>query len=410
MKKYLIILLIPVIMLCACQENSQEMGTKTYSASEMEKSNQTFLYNDGQKTITEEGVIFPVDSQEGGILTYYDYTQEETYPFCSNVNCDHKDSSCSAWFDSFAQALGIYNRQIYVLSYLNETDKWELVSMDTDGTNRKTIVQFSKEDFGCDTLVGAVSNSWYKDGKAVFAMNCEFWEDEGAEFKAVLKVDLVDGSKEILAEIGNEDQVLSIYDDILLLSKVDPLTPLLDKEEFFEENGKNADYDKYYEEWYNRSYRQIHYLLNLETGEEKDLFDTVGLPPEWDYSCISTDGMFYYSMEKQIGGVNLLTGEVKTVLENENEVTMECCVDGKIFFQTLTDDRNRRLNDCYLNLETEEVTILDKNMPDGGWIYAETSKYFIGNGTVGNEEGYVFIPKGKYYSANYDAAKVMKTF
>lgn len=43
-------------------------------------------------------------------------------------------------------------------------------------------------------------------------------------------------------------------------------------------------------------------------------------------------------------------------------------------------------------------------MPDGSWIYSETSKYFIGNGPINLKFNYIFIPKEDYYSSNYDAA------
>lgn len=404
MRRYLIFLLLPVCLLWGCQKQTNEMGTKTYSISEAEQGNQSVLYYSGQETIAEEGVLFPVELQEGGILTYYDYAQEEMYPFCSNVNCEHNDSSCSAWFDSFAEAPGIYNGQVYVFSYINEKDEWDLVSMEVDGTNRKTVAQFTAEDFGCDSLISGVPNCWYIDGKAVFIMTCGFWEEEGADFRAIVQVNLSDGRKEILAEIGNEDNVIGIYNDVLLILGKEPITPLLEKDEFFKENGKQADYDEYYSEWYNNSYREIYYSLNTSTGEKKEFFEAVGNTPEWDYSHISSDGIFYYSTDKAIGSVNLLTDEVDTAYESEHNVTIECSADGKVFFLTLTDERNKKINDCYLDLKTGEVTALSENMPDGSWIYGETSQYFVGNGPI----NFIFIPKEDYYSGNYGAAKDIK--
>ena len=389
--------------LCACGSGSDSgQETKVISVLEEETQDSAPVYCNSGFTATNYGVIFPIESQSGGILTYYDFSSDETYPFCSNVNCSHEDDSCDAWFDSMVFGPAIYEGKVYLFSYDNDSGDWLFLSMDPDGTNRKNIVRLSGDDFSCDSIL--LYRAWYDDESVIFVVDCFSWETE-EDFYTLAEVDLMDGQLEMLSTIEIDNGVLTYENGVFFLSRGEWNESLMTETEFYESNGSSADYSEYYSEWYNTQYQVVYYLLDTGTGETTDLLIVPGSDgvAEWDYDHLADEGIYYGTSGNILYGINLSKQSITTVYESENQISMECAADGNVFFLQLDDEREETLANSYLDIETGQVTDLDGRISGYGWIYDSTNQYFIGDA----DQGYFCILKEDFYSSAFTQISVM---
>ena len=399
--------LIPVCMaagLCACGNNPED-SVRVISLSE-EEQEQTAVYCNSFMTVTDYGVIFPIQSQSGGILEYYDFSSDDTYPFCSNVNCGHKDDSCDAWFDSMVTGPAIYNGRVYLFLY-NDDGSWDLLSMDTDGTNRGRVAGLEGKDFSCDSVL--LMNVWYGDDAVTFTASCESWDSAASEdFYVLAQLNLPDGRLEILDTMDTSADMLAYEDGVAFLVRGEWDEPQLGEDEFYEQYGSSADYDDYYSEWYQTQYRDVYYLLDVESGETEDLLTVPGSdePAEWDYDRLPDEGILYGTVGDTIYGVDLRGKTLQTIYRGDSQLSIECAADGNIFFLQLDGDREEMLSNSYLDISSGEVTDLDGRISGGGWIYGSTDRYFIGE----SGRGFCCITKEDFYSSDFDRISVMKKY
>ncbi|MGN1156090.1 MAG: hypothetical protein ACI4TK_07930, partial [Agathobacter sp.] len=125
-----------------------------------------------QKTLTESGIVFdeeivlgrdePVYVERNYItptgtgyyyivedyLKYYDKENETSVFVCAQVNCNHKDMNCDAYFDmrQFRTELGIwyYDEKLYMLGTGEDYSEYALWSVNPDGTGREKVTTLYK--------------------------------------------------------------------------------------------------------------------------------------------------------------------------------------------------------------------------------------------------------------------------
>ncbi len=391
------------ILLCACgSKETKENKVPELSDHETAKE-ETICCNLGM-TVTDQGVIFPIDAQSGGVLQYFDYHTGSVYPFCSNVNCTHTDADCDGWFDSEVYGPAIYGDKIYLFTKNSDQNSWQFLSMDADGTNRKQITEIKAADFSCDDLM-PTGNFWYNDETVIFTMQCTSWE-EGEDHQTLAALNLSGGQVRIIGELDSGDSLLAYEKKQIFASREDSDEPILERDAFYEKMGASADYDAYYSEWYQAHHQTVYYLLDTETGERVDVLSISGSqePAEWDYDHIADDGVYYGTAGNVIYGVDFSDKTLCIVYESETPKTIECAADGNVFFLELDENRENVTANCYLDVKTGEVTKLDGQLTHGGWLCGFAGGYFVGE----SKKGYICINKDDLYQSDFSNIAVME--
>ncbi len=395
---FFVFVICSLLFLNACEKKEPGKTIKK----EMSEIENEVVYCNWEMSVTNNGILFPVQYQTGGVVSYFDYVQEEKYPFCSKANCDHTDSTCDAWFDSFVAVPYVYNEKIVLFSYENDADTWNFMQMEADGTKRKVLATLTPKDLKCDSLVSGPEAAWYKNGKVQVVF------EEGL----ILEIDLETGNVHNygkLSELLDADvSIITMYENKVLLSRDDDLEECLDEASFYKAKGESADYNAYYKEWYNTKHREIYSVYDLTTGKNIDLFDVIGLGVEWDYSRISDSGEFYYTHGKNIGKINLENASCEIVYTDDEFLTMECVADGKVLFLSLDDKKNNRTGNYYMDLKTGEVIDLSGDIAGLGWVMRSSSEYFVGYGDADASTGIIYIPKESFWDSKFRDAKLVQ--
>lgn len=404
MKRVSLIFTITLIFLLSGCGEKGKTESKIPDISNSEVINGEVICSNTGMTVTEEGVIFPIEMQDGGILQYYDYHTEKSYPLCSNVNCAHTDNTCDAWFDSMVLGPTIYGNRIYLFAQNVESNSWTFLSMDADGTNRKKIAELKGTDFSGDYLMPS-GVFWYQEDLVTFPIQCGSW-DTGEEWQVLVAMDLTDGKVQTIGKMDTDQSVLTYVNGSCFMSREEWDESVLDEEEYYKKMGADADYDNYYREWYEAHHQTIYYLLDLASGESTDLLTVSGDkdPAEWDYDHTADNGIYYGTWGDIIYGIDIAGKELITVYQSETPKSIECAADGNIFFLELDETRENVVANSYVNMETKKVTELKGRLSDGGWVRGFSNGYFAGE----SQNGYICIAKEDFYNSEFDRVCIMK--
>lgn len=150
MKMRKLLLMIMCLMLVGCQsskdrkEPSQTPGVKE----DLVFKDWNYLSMSGDSN--EEGYYFIKTEEQSTHLAYYDYaTQQEIY-LCKKPECQHNDSTCTAYLDDelAMSQLFVYKNHLYLVDNVgltmntlgeSQTLGSHIVQLDLDGQNRKEI-------------------------------------------------------------------------------------------------------------------------------------------------------------------------------------------------------------------------------------------------------------------------------
>lgn len=392
-----------MVILSACG-SKERTENKIPQLSDHEIAEHEIVCSNSVMTVTDQGVLFPITTQSGDVLQYYDYHTGKTYPFCSNVSCSHSDDTCDAWFDSMVFGPVIYGDQIYLFSQNDDGDSWTLLSMDADGTNRRRITELKGTDFSCDYVM-PTGSFWYQNGEVTFVVQCGSWED-GEDKQILSVVDLSSGQVKMLGTLGTNQSVLTYEQGMFLVSREEWDESILSMDEFYEKMGASADYDSYYRECYQNYQRTVYYLLDPVTGDDIDILTIPGDqdPAEWDYDHVADNGIYYGTAGNTIYGVDFKNRKLITVYQSDAPKTIECAADGKLLFLELDEKRENVTANSYLNLSTNKVTELNSQISGGGWICGFANGYFAGE----SQNGYFCIAGEDFYKSDFDRISIMK--
>lgn len=263
-------------------------------------------------------------------LMYMDFASRQEIYLCSNSGCNHDTPDCPSVFLSsdfpITTRLFLYNNQLYILS--KEPDQDGSMSSGTiadpdnenipaaeekpavlyraelDGTNRQKIYTFDTaalEDF----VLGDDS------GIYVVAKKISVTQENGASFsnaeeKKLLRIDRKTKKAETVCSLIFDDDfswnIQGCFKDTLVLNGTD-YGRKLSNTECFDDDA----YKQYYE-----ASEDVYALLDLKTGEKKEVFRIANGREKEHSSAINANMLYLACFESgQIKSIDLLTGEEK---------------------------------------------------------------------------------------------------
>lgn len=160
--------------------------------------------------------IFYLDN---GKMKYLDYATGKSYYICDKANCLHQNKSCGSYAVNFS-GFGAYNGYLYAIRKDYQTNSYDLIRMEMNGTDRKVLATIDSRDFGKNkqddgNLDLEYEDIYYAYGKAYFQIKYsenEYFESEEGESETVYSnpetmiqimcIDLKSGEKKVLEEIS----------------------------------------------------------------------------------------------------------------------------------------------------------------------------------------------------------------
>lgn len=262
--------------------------------------------------------------ESNSILMYYDFNTEENYVLCSSPNCKHNDSSCPANVRDYYKnyTFAYYQGRLYLLSQKNyESEKIELISMDVDGQNRRTVVSLDPGDYSVESwAVNSINPVYFAGGKVFLTMDyIQPFVNETSEYintgMQLLMIDLTDGSITELTDIMIYNTEAARVKFTLVTEKFAVYEimkyeiPYLFEWEYIEKYGEEAyqrDYYKYYRDYENETDAVgIYRAVNLDTGQISEIWSGKMYPAYGEESSapvmmgpdftFSYDGNLYYT-------------------------------------------------------------------------------------------------------------------
>lgn len=135
MMKKLLLLILVLLLLASCGESAEQ--AVTYDC-----DNNFQQYSDPYICGNDDALFFGFG--DSLLLWYYDKASGLSGPLCAKPECMHNGLDCSAYFNG--RELCLYNGRLYTLN--REDGGFEIISFDTDGTNRKTVLKLDDDLFG----------------------------------------------------------------------------------------------------------------------------------------------------------------------------------------------------------------------------------------------------------------------
>lgn len=99
---------------------------------------------------------------DSSLLWYYDKASGLSGPLCGRPECMHDSKDCNAYFNG--RELSLYGGRLYILG--RTVGGLEIISLNTDGTNRKTVLKLD------DDLFGGMMSGGASDIRGMFHRGC----------------------------------------------------------------------------------------------------------------------------------------------------------------------------------------------------------------------------------------------
>ena len=216
-KNLLFIMLIILIILTGCT-------TKTIYNIELEDYTLKYINSLKQIACDNDGAYYlERDTRANWIIRYIDYENQKDMPLCSRLECEHKDSSCTAFIEYTGNMydIRVVGEKLMLLSTSAEED-WinvknddalsKIEIMDKNGENKKTLVKFQPNQ----SLIGTMAY----DEKNIYTMLTETnkAKDNRISIKTILiSVDRENGQIQKLYDYDNKTPyMLGIYNNKIL--------------------------------------------------------------------------------------------------------------------------------------------------------------------------------------------------
>lgn len=407
-RKRIILIALLCLGLCGCGSSAKEKESAALPTatdqifSSSEEADTEVVSSSVFETVQKKGVIFSATEPE--VMTYYDFQAQSIYPFCSDVNCAHKDENCNAWTDARTSAMFFINSKVWFLKENEEEQSLDWMVMDLDGTNRKVVAKLDPKKWKVENLYDS-GRSWCIDGKVFANILCQPDED-GEQLNQVVQMDTKTGTVEKI--LPSRTEIVTMYKNYILYEEENPKTPKLTEEEFFKKNGPKADYEEYDAEWMRNSYRMKYSIYDLKTGKTKELCQLTDTP-EMDESYLTDGGKFYMVSGKEIWCMDLVKGTWEKIYTGEEKLSIQCADDGKVFVLALNYSREKVLFYGYYDVKNSEMKKLNKNiLGKGGWIFDHTDEYYVGSGKVHGKYGTVCVKKADYLKSDKNSVILMR--
>lgn len=298
------------------EEKSEEINSK-YSqklSSILKSSSGTYSF---ESEFLSENVIISSDDSESqfSLLNFTDGSTNTKIVLCNKPNCNHNDSSCSAYFVSWLAVkrdngnvrfaimhsdgyVFLYNDRLYVLDPFGD-----LIEMDKDGSNHKNLLSIDSKYY--------INNGFlYKDCIYLCVKYLPSYDSSveqefsDADYNiAVLKVDLKTNKCEEIFSFKTEldTTCLGIYENKAYFFYRSPNTQATANTQQAVDNEKN-------------SHNIAFYYYDLSNPERKYVIKNIK-SYEFDDAAFDKNGVYYHNRkEGKLIKLNLDTGEKEDIL------------------------------------------------------------------------------------------------
>lgn len=240
-RKILILLVIAVaviggVLFCVRKrEDSMKEVSATIRTNEIVRgSNDSGAY---YLDVNQTGIFY----LDNGKMKYLDYETGKSYYICDKANCLHQNKNCGSYAVNFS-GFAAYNGNLYAIRKDHQTNSYDLIRMEMNGTSRKVLATIDSRDFGKNKQEDGNLDLEYEDiyyayGKVYFQIQYsenEYFENAEGQSETVYSnpetmiqimcVDLEGGEKEVLAEatgaaIDTELELSLISEDKIIMVK-----------------------------------------------------------------------------------------------------------------------------------------------------------------------------------------------
>ncbi|MCD2492032.1 hypothetical protein LQE92_05250 [Lacrimispora sp. NSJ-141] len=214
-KKYLFCIIAASLLVSASCAETQESRKRSDESQEEPVVSSWFI------CVTEKGILL---SGDGGMLQFYDYQADTTYPLCARPNCTHESDDCTAnLFRGRAVFPAIYRDRLYYIRSAIEGKPVTFCQADAAGEQEKELAVLGNVQFTGSEML-------YYGGKAYFSVIQVETEENGdavevlKQSASILSIDLENGKTEVLLrkEYGTDESLfydlLYIYEDKMYLN------------------------------------------------------------------------------------------------------------------------------------------------------------------------------------------------
>lgn len=308
MRKILLIVMCLMLVACQSSKDNQETGQAPQVKEDLILKDWNYLSNKGDSN--EEGCYFIKTEEESTHLAYYDYaTQQEIY-LCNKPECQHKDSTCTAYLDgaSSMSQLFVYKNHLYIvenigltMNALGESQALspQVIQIDLDGQNRKDLYKLDDYEFeygsiivgdDClyipvirETKVETGKNSFMQvtAEKYLYKINLETGEGQQVmdmKYKNIMSVE----GRSIIMNVSQYDEYpekylkendYSKYDQLMANSKTNYEIYDIDTEQTKTITVNQKEMGTYYKNKIYTVTNKALYALDLDTQKEEKILD-----------------------------------------------------------------------------------------------------------------------------------------
>lgn len=242
---------------------------------------------DSKLSAGENGILRIKD----GHLSFFDYDTKKDYVLCSKANCSHVTLKCSGTYDGSRGATGLaeHGGKIYCLLRNTDENTYDMVQMDLDGGNRKTIAAINQGDAAAGKWLASLDSSdvYYCQGMALTVIQCQYQaedrDEEDIYTGQCIAVDLHRGDVIEVSQRQKEEVncfIDSVGEDGAVIRLQGYEKPILARKEFYQQFEQGV-FDKMkkisdaadpytgYQEWYwNNTPEWYEFVFfDLKTGE-----------------------------------------------------------------------------------------------------------------------------------------------
>lgn len=303
------------------------------------------------------------------LLCYVDYAAAREIPLCAQPSCAHDSDACTAFMklgnSATAPKIGSGNAIFFVIMD-GETGQDEIWTAGPDGSGRRLLVRSATGSNGCKPIA--------EDGAYLYYFYESYREENGEMLQSRLylaRVPLAGGESEDISswEDKNEGagyEFLGVSGREVALYRYEWGNPMENAalgDTPPQETGAMADAQGDQQ----HMCRHSAFLLNVDTGTQRELGTWSSSTGSVGCSCLWEDGRLYWCTDNAYGPIHWMdvdgqSGELATLPEDSHDENacymLDCIVQGKLLIDCFSPAADSTLR-CAIDLSD--------NLVDGGF-------------------------------------------
>lgn len=299
------------------------------------------------------------------LLCYVDYAAAREIPLCAQPSCAHNSDACTAFMklgnSATAPKIGSGNAIFFVIMD-GETGQDEIWTADPDGSGRRLLVRSTTGSNECKPIA--------EDGSYLYYFYGSYREENGEMLKSRLclaRVPLAGGESEDISSWEDKNdgagyEFLGVSGREVALYRYEwgnPMENVAPEDTPPEETGAMADAQS--EQQRQHMCRHSAFLLNVDTGAQRELGTWSSTTGSVGCSCLWENGRLYWCTDNAYGPIHWMdvdgqSGELAVLPEDPNDENacymLDSIVQGKLLidcFSPAADSTSR----CAIDLSDD---------------------------------------------------------